>query len=510
MKKVLSMILVVMMVLTTLIMTAYAADDPTPYSGTPAEKWWKKSNKIIEVANADQLIRVLQELDTGERFSGKTIKLTDNIVFNDGDASKWETTAPTYNLGTLVTGVGTFEGIFDGNNKTISGIYNNKMAPEGYVPTEGWQGKVTEFGCVGLFPNLGANAKVTNLRITNSYFTGCYATGAVAGRVTGDNVVIESVQVDNSKVFATYIQTGDPAKGDELGGLYEKHCSSGGVIGMCSGSYDYLTFKNVLFQGTVAGGGRFVGGICGNMQQTHIIMDNVGFIGVYESFYSRYYDGQFLFKENSGGLIGRVTDKRATGAETGTVINNCFFIGHFKANDQSTTSGLLSGRCDLCTVTDFYANDDAYTDLLGKTDCKDTKDLKECKFEKLSVLQGSKSVQTIGLSSDVWFANEGFGPFLKAFQAEAAEVTSAKATEAQGPGETPTEAPKTETPASTGKASESQQQGDTPATQAPVTKSSSKRTRNPSAPTGDVTTYMIAAVVISAAAAVVISKSRKA
>lgn len=509
MKKVLSMILVVMMVLSTLVITAYAADDATPYSGTPAEQWWKKANKNIEIKNADELVCVLQKLDSGERFSGKTIKLTANIVLNDGDASKWETSAPKYNLGELVTGVGTFEGTFDGQGHTISGIYNNRMSPEGYVPTEGWSGKVQTYGCVGLFPNLGAAAKVTNLRITNSYFTACYATGAVAGRVVGDNVVIENVQVDNSKVFATYIQTGDATKGDVLGGEYEKHCSSGGIVGMTSGNVT-LTFKNVLFQGTVAGGGRFVGGICGNMQKSHLILDNVGFIGVYESFYSRYYSGQYLFKENSGGLIGRVSD--AIDTEKGAIIDNCFFIGHFKANEKSTTSGLLSGRCDLCTATDFYANDDAYTSLLGTTDCKDTNDEKECHFEKLSVLQGSKSVQTIGLSSDIWYAKENMGPMLKVFQAEAdKEVTSAKATEAQqAPGETPTQAPKTETPASSNQATQSQQQGDTPATQAPATKSSSKRTRRQSADTGDITTYMIAAVVVSAAAAVVISKSRKA
>lgn len=531
MKKVLSLVLVALMVVGAFIVTTSAENEASaPYSGTPLDKaFYSKTNKTIEISTAEQLLFVLNEANTnGTPYAGKTIKLVNDIVFNEGDYTKWEKTPPKYNLGTLVGNTGGFAGTFDGDGHTISGLYINRLEAEtGTDPLTGL--KVSLFGTntnqqtgyVGLFTRVAADAKICNLRITNSYFSGTYATGAIVGCVVGDNVVIENVQVDNSIVYATYTQTSDPSAADEKDkpGPYEKHCSSGGIVGMTSGNY-VLTFKDVLYHGTVVGCGRFVGGICGNMQKCHLILKNVGFIGNYESRYGDVYKGVNLFKENSGGLIGRVTDNAlADYAEIGAQIDNCFFVGYFKANSESTTSGLLSGRCDTCTVNNFYGNKDAYKNLLGETNCKDFNNLESCNGVKKSVLTGKGAVATIGLDDNVWYDNEGVGPMLKAFEGEhignvdesinvGGDDQPAASSETPAPSSDEAPASSDTTPASEDP-NASQGAGNTQAAPASSSKKASS-TRRPASHTGDITTYMIAAVVISAAAAVVISKSRKA
>ena len=525
MKKILSFVLVALMVVSAFVMTTSAAakDASAPYSGTEiTSAWYSKKDKTITITTAEQLLFFLKEANSGAtNYVGKNVVLGNDIVFNEGTYTNWEKNPPAYNLGVLTDTIGGFGGTFDGQNHTISGLYVSRLANAsgtdeltGLKVTD-WPGRQanneTTAGYVGLFSKTGdAGCTIKNLRITNSYFSGTYATGALIGCAVGD-AVIENVQIDNTIVYATYTAVQDPANGDALNGLYEKHCSSGGVIGMTSGNL-IIRFENVLYHGIVVGCGRFVGGICGNMQKSHLILNNVGFIGNYESRYGDVYTGQYLFKENSGGLVGRVSDNAlADYAEIGTEFNNCFFIGYFKANPQSTTSGLLSGRCDLCTVNNFYANGDAYSYLLGQSDCRDTKEGAECHSVKKSELEGEGSVGLIGLDDSVWYAFKGTGPMLKVFKAAEEELDVIGSSIDVGNDDTPASsqqqggdpAPASSDTATTGG-------DDAPASQAAPSTKKPSSTRRPSSQTGDITTYMIAAVVISAAAAVVISKSRKA
>ncbi len=441
------------------VLVCFAFTTSSAYSGTPAEKWYNiKKDQLVEVSTAEQLVTVFNDIKDGEEFARKIVRLTADITVNEGDFNDWEDNPPAYNWMEIV-GNGTFSGTFDGNGHTISGIYANGFyGGKDHMPYEDYNGNELGKHNTGLFFSLGGTVK--NLRITNSYFTGPYCTSAIAGALTKDSV-FENVQVDNTKVFGTYAQVADPTLPDvaDESGPYEKHTATGGFVGMSAGDQTKITMTNCVFQGTVVGGGRMLGGLLGVLNLAHVEMNGCGFIGVCESFYGKNYDGVNLFKENSGGLLGRVDDS----GENGTVMNDCFFIGSFKANGRSTTSGVFIGRSEKFIADNCWANEDAY-DKMKFYDSPNTENMNGkdtdagMHWEKTGKLTGKDSVSYMGLDDSIFTSVEGVGPMLTAFR--------------------------------------------------PATDHSTQSTKKPAATTGDVTAYMMAAVAVSAAAAVVISKSR--
>ncbi|MBQ9544505.1 MAG: metallophosphoesterase, partial [Clostridia bacterium] len=366
----------------------------------------------VRITSPEDLISFLSECAGGNTFSDKRVVLTNDIVINSGDSSTWASSPPSVNLASLYGTNGRFAGVFDGQGHTISGLYIDRLSSAGAMDAITGVGTVaygstSEYasGYAALFPRTGS-CTIRNLHITNSYFAGTYATGALIGCAYGDTSV-ENVLIDDSAVFATYKQIGNPSGGDS--GLYEKHCSSGGVVGMTNSDYT-LNFTNVLYQGSVTGFGRFVGGICGNMQKSHLVLDSVGFIGNVVSRYGDVYTGSYLYKENSGGLIGRFSDNINT--SSGAVISKSFFIGTLNANASSTTSGLVAGRCDICTISEFYANTGAYPSFLGQTNCTDRNALAYCVLAARSVLESEGAAALIGLNPGVWVDKAGIGPVL--------------------------------------------------------------------------------------------------
>ena len=139
-------------------------------SGTVATMWEGEGTESSPwiIKNADELWR-LTNISPYHNYENEFIKLGADIAINEGTldeikAQKPKNWAP---IGTNANGK-RFEGTFDGNGNTISGLYYN--------------GDGTS---VGLFGTTGNNAKVKNLKITNSYIesssTGNVLIGSVAG-----------------------------------------------------------------------------------------------------------------------------------------------------------------------------------------------------------------------------------------------------------------------------------------------------------------------------------------
>ncbi len=497
MKKALSALLVFAMVIACFAFTTSAA-----YSGSTAsitERWWKKSDKTIPVRTAEELVYVFEYMAAGENFSNKTIKLENDITINEGDAKDWASKAPKFNWYTIAEGAeSVFMGTFDGQGHTISGLYSNSFsaADDNKIIPFGAGADAAKAAANGLFPALAGTVK--NLRVTNSYVCGAYGLGVIAGRVdSGSNVVLENIQVDNSSVYATYYQNGDPSKEDlndpdgKLSGPYEKHSSVGGFIGLGEGKS--VIVKNCLFMGTVEGGGRFVGGLLGNLNKAHVEIINSGFNGTVQSKYAESYkNGVNLYKENSGGLLARTDDPN----EKGSIFTNCFFIGKFNANDKSTTSGSIVGRCTTFTATDCFVSENIAFRFYDPSKSTNTKG-GDAGMENLSdkKMTGKDAVSEMGLDESVWVAVEGVGPVLSAHKEAVAPNTTAPKTTA----------PKATTPKPTKDNGSNDSANNSVAN---TTKPAPTTGKKPAANTGDITVYMIAAVVISAAAAVVVSKSR--
>lgn len=139
-------------------------------SGTVATMWEGEGTESSPwiIKNADELWR-LTNISPYHNYANEFIKLGADIAINEGTLDEIKAQQPKNwaPIGTNANGK-RFEGTFDGNGKTISGLYYN--------------GDSTG---VGLFGTTGNNAEIKNLKITNSYFesssTGNVLIGSIAG-----------------------------------------------------------------------------------------------------------------------------------------------------------------------------------------------------------------------------------------------------------------------------------------------------------------------------------------
>ena len=184
------------------------------------------SDGFYEIGTADELYAFAAAVNGGKTtINGK---LTSNIVVNEtvldeqGKLSKnvsFRSWTPIGNDDTPYTG------IFDGADKTISGLYFNK-------PNAGY---------AGLFGYLGEGGSVQNLGVLDSYFCGGIYVGGVVG-------------------YTEYAVTNCYNTGAVSGTATS--CSVGGVVGV-----NFRTISNCYntgaVRGTSEGSAGYVGGVVG-------------------------------------------------------------------------------------------------------------------------------------------------------------------------------------------------------------------------------------------------------
>ena len=287
------------------------------YCGEPASE--EIVDGYYQIATADQLRQFAEKVNSGNyNINAKLtadIKLNgDNKVLNDdgsliSDPGKLKSWTP---IGTFND---KFTGTFDGNGKTISGLYYNN----------------SETDDVGLFGCVGEHGKVINVTLADSYVSGnntvggicgwndggtlqgCHNTGTVsgayhvggvcginnnsgtiqkcdnAGTVSGTNSKIGGVCGSNGNgtgSSSTTIQecynTGKVSGkswvggvcGQNTGGTLEKSYNTNTVTGtgnyiggVCGDNYNSGTVNGCYNTGTVSGG-SYVGGVCGENTAT--------------------------------------------------------------------------------------------------------------------------------------------------------------------------------------------------------------------------------------------------
>lgn len=235
-------------------------------------------------------------------YEGKTITLGEDITINEGTAAEWKTAAPTYEwVSACVNSNYRFKGIFNGNGKTISGLYLDE--------------KTTYRGFFGYTDN---GSEVRNFRIVNSFFNNsAQAIGSVAGNGRGsfDSIYSDAIVIGaNSNV--------------------------GGLIGQISGTGVVIT--NCWFDGTVTNNSaekQSTGGIVGaaNVSLTLKNCLNTGTVSAPN--YTKYDDGTTNIKPLIGGLIGYATP---TGDIT---VLHCLNTGIVSFNSKATAGfGSVIGR----------------------------------------------------------------------------------------------------------------------------------------------------------------------
>lgn len=205
---------------------------------------------VYTVSNAGELL-AFAEFCTEENnfFNGKTVKLAADIALTGGSE-----TVPNWSP------IG-FEGTFDGQGHTISGIYATTVEGGTYT---------------GFFNNVYAGAVVKNMRLVDSYIegkltSGRCGTGSIAGRNYGTiENVYSSATVKNSALMTGGIvgmSEGGTVKKCWFDGQIIALGSTGGILG---GSYGATaTIEHCLNTGTISvESGTAIGGLCGYAQST--------------------------------------------------------------------------------------------------------------------------------------------------------------------------------------------------------------------------------------------------
>jgi len=265
-------------------------------------------------------------------FNGKYFKLDSDIPLN-----------PSINFTPIGTLANKFQGIFDGDGKTISGIYVNSNADY-----------------IGLFGYVSSGT-LKNLTITDSYIKGTNIAGGLAGAINGD--------VENCSFSGTV--TGENNVGGLIGYLPNGKISNsysagtvsgtnglGGLLGGANTMSGETTIENSYSTSTVTGNAE-VGGLVGltarttinNSYSTGTVTGNSsvgGLVGgdgspIERQISNSYSTGTVTGKVNVGGLIGHLST---------TKINNSYSTG--AVNGDDVVGGLL-GLWQGTPITNNYS-----------------------------------------------------------------------------------------------------------------------------------------------------------
>ena len=340
--KILSIILVLSMLTAMISMMPFAASaDSAVWDGSVANAFAGgdgSSGNPYQIANGAQLAYMAKQVNSGANsgsYRTAYYKLTADIVLNEGDAANWATTAPANvftPIGIADNGTddtswraGLFAGSFDGNGKTISGVYVNNTSSSMNAGT-------------GLFAIIGNSATVKNFNITNSYISANKAVGVIGLIRNASNLTVSGIYSD------VIVNAAEASSG---GG-------AGGIVGQLSGSAG-ATVSGCVFAGTAKATKEIAGGILANGNGVAITINNCLNLGTVTA-------GSY-----SGGIVGRndnasCTVKNCVSVGTATytfagssktdkkpVVSNSFYTGNL--NNKNTT---VNTSTQLNSITDIW------------------------------------------------------------------------------------------------------------------------------------------------------------
>lgn len=244
-----------------------------------------------QITNADQLFEVRNDLTAYYK------------VMNDIDLGIWiNEENPKQGWASIGTDSNPFMGVFDGNNKTIKGLYINRpnMNSQGF------------FGYV-------KSAIVKNICLLNPLVTGNNNVGPIVGTsynengnpsdisnnvviggiVTGENNVGGIMGLATAPSVASYIITGNFSSAKVQGTSY-----IGGISGYVKSRYSWGDYVNAqvlynVFYGDVVGT-NYVGGILGSL-------NNEDYGTTYSSIMGNLFGGTIKGSGQTHGLAGQIT-----------------------------------------------------------------------------------------------------------------------------------------------------------------------------------------------------------
>ena len=287
----------------------------------PAEQ---NESGFYEISNAGQLYWFADKVDHENLVYGSAnAVLTDDITVNEGTVTASSTGLREWNpIGNYVynTVYQPYQGVFDGNGKTISGLYFNDN---------------TAYS-VGVFARISQRALVKNITLVNSYFLGGMHTAGIVG---GNQGVITGC-VNNATI--------------------ENDANiCGGIVG-----YNEGTVELCVNTGTITSSGSYSGGVVGYNEGTVELCGNTGAVkcsgekggGIAGSNYSvlrNCWNTASVKVEDDlvGGIVGyhysNESEKRA-------LVENCWSIGDVSNGDGKNIGG-VAGLSDNADHVNCYS-----------------------------------------------------------------------------------------------------------------------------------------------------------
>lgn len=197
------------------------------------------------IRTAEELAWLSSEVNNGNSFSYKIIRIASDIQLNDtSNWESWGTVAPANSWTAIGSVSKPFSGIFDGQGHTISGIYiNNDLNHQGF------------FGYC-------EDSTVRNVGITKSYIKG----NNHVGGVVGNNLGIITNCYNTGAISGTSIYVGGVAGRNDYDGIIE-NCYNTGTISEASYiggvvGFNYGIITNCYNAGAISGTSH-IGGLAG-------------------------------------------------------------------------------------------------------------------------------------------------------------------------------------------------------------------------------------------------------
>ncbi|MCL2283665.1 MAG: hypothetical protein FWC26_10175 [Fibromonadales bacterium] len=315
----------------------------TAWDGITADSLWYTSAKEADaytISTAEELAGLAAVVNRGETFSGKTVMLGADI---DLGGKNW---TPIGNTNTR-----TFQGIFDGQDKFIFGLY------------------VSGVQYAGLFGYV-ANGDIKNVGVSGDVFIPCSGySGVLAGYASGITIT-NSYAIGEAYSTATNYQSCTPYSGGLVG-----YAINNSAI---SNSYAVINVYGSNYSGGLAG--YFGGNITNSYASGNVSAS--AYMNGYSGGLAGYFGGSITdsYANNdvsvyvsygtgrSGGLAGSFSGN----------ITNSYAIGNISASANTSYSGGLVGQANGITATGSYYNSETsgQSDNSGKGTPKTTAEMK--------------------------------------------------------------------------------------------------------------------------------------
>ena len=304
-------------------------------------------NDYYQITNQGQLRWFAKKVNSGDTAINallmSNIKLNgDNKVLN-GDGSL---ISDTGNLKSW-TPIGTFNymftGTFDGNGKTIYGLYYNNSGTSD----------------VGLFCGVGEHGKVINVTLADSYVSGNSAVGGICAYNDGGTLL----NCHNTGMVSGAYFVGGVCGINRDGGTIQKCDNSGtvsgannvgGVCGSNTGDVNGspTTIQECYNTGTVSGKGSNVGGVCGRNNDGATLENsyNTGTVSGTSAYYvggvCGLNDSNSTLKNsyNIGTVSGRSYVESVCGQNNGNPVTNCYYLSDSNDTNARTAKQFASGE----------------------------------------------------------------------------------------------------------------------------------------------------------------------